>query len=66
MTYDILLEGRKGERLVDFAASDEAKDYKVKSYIGSFAGYSGQYDANKVIVRNRKTNEIIEEHSLDK
>lgn len=63
MTYDILLEGCKGERLVDFAASDEAKDYKVKRYIKSIGW---QYGVYKVIVRNRKTNEIIEEHSLDK
>ena len=47
--YDILLEGRNGERLVDFAADNEIKDRKVMNYINSFAGYSRQYDINNVV-----------------
>ena len=59
MTYDILLKGHNGERLVDFAGSDEVKDHKVKTYIRSFAGCSAQYDINKVVVRIRKTGKSI-------
>jgi hypothetical protein len=64
MEYDILLKGNNGERLVDFAASGEVKDRKVKNYIRSFAGYSQSYNAYKVIVRSRDTNVITEEHEL--
>jgi hypothetical protein len=65
MTYDILLEGRNGERLVDFAASDEVKDYKIKFYARTFADCSDQYNAYKVIARSRETNGIKEEYGID-
>ena len=66
MTYDILLEGHNGERLVDFAGSDEVKDHKVKSYIKSFKGCSAQYDINKVVARSRKAGGPVEKHEIKK
>jgi hypothetical protein len=64
MRYDILLEGRNGERLVDFASCDEAKDYKVEFYIKSFTGCARQYDITKVIARSREVNGIKEEYEI--
>lgn len=64
MTYDILLEGRNGERLVDFAASDAIKDRKVMSYVNTFNGCSREYGINNVVVRSRETNEVVENHNM--
>lgn len=65
MTYDISLKGRNGERLVDFAASDEVKDHKIKFYTRTFADCSDQYNAYKLIIRSREVNGIKEEYDID-